>query len=194
MLANWQAASEAIVICCRAAEVDFGGMPPDWHGRADHGEIIDMLVSSLLAVLLLAQTTGKVVSITDGDTIIVRPEQGASVKVRLIHIDAPERGQAFGTRARQELGELVADQTVEVVGTSKDRYGRLLGDVRHGGRSINLELVKRGMAWAFVEYKPPAEYVAAEAEARAARRGLWADKSPIPPWEYRKSRRAGSGK
>lgn len=140
-------------------------------------------MSLLLVVLLLGQTVGKVVSITDGDTIIVRPEQGPSVKVRLIGIDAPERGQAFGTRARQELGELIAGQ---VVGTEKDRYDRLLGDVRHGGRSINLELIRRGMAWAYVEYDPPPEYVAAEAEARAARRGLWADKSPEPPWTYRR--------
>lgn len=55
------------------------------------------------AVLLIGQISGNVVSITDGDTIIVRPEQGASGKVRLIHIDAPECGQAFGTRARQSL-------------------------------------------------------------------------------------------
>jgi len=151
-------------------------------------------MSLLLAVLLLGQTTGKVVSITDGDTIIVRQSGGPSVKVRLIGIDAPERGQAFGTRARQELGELVAGQTVEIVGTEKDRYGRLLGDVRHDGRSINLEMVKRGFAWAYVEYDPPAEYRRAEAEARAARRGLWADKAPEPPWTYRKSRRAGSSK
>ena len=143
-----------------------------------------------LAVLLIGQVSGKVVSITDGDTIIVRPEQGPSVKVRLIGIDAPERGQAFGTRARQVLGELIAGQVVEVVGTEKDRYGRLLGDVRHGGRSINLELIRRGMAWAYVEYNPPPEFIEAEAEARAARRGLWADKSPEPPWTYRKSRRA----
>jgi len=147
-------------------------------------------MSLLLAVLLLGQTVGKVVSITDGDTVIVRPEQGLSVKVRLIHIDAPERGQAFGTRARQVLGDLIDGQVVEVIGTTKDRYGRLLGDVRHDGRSINLELVKRGFAWAYVEFKPPPEYVAAEAEARAARRGLWVDKSPEPPWTYRKGRRA----
>ena len=150
-------------------------------------------MSLLLVVLLLGQTVGKVVSIADGDTITVRPEQGPSVKVRLIGIDAPERGQAFGTRARQELGELVDGQVVEVVGTTKDRYGRLLGDVRHEGRSINLELIRRGFAWAYVEYDPPAEYVAAEAEARAARRGLWADREPIPPWTYRKSRRAKQG-
>jgi endonuclease YncB( thermonuclease family) len=153
-----------------------------------------MPVSSLLvAVLLLGQVTGKVVSITDGDTIIVRPSAGPSVKVRLIHVDAPERGQAFGTRARQALGDLIDGQTVEIIGTSKDRYGRLLGDVRHSGRSVNLEMVKRGFAWAYVEYDPPAEYVAAESEARSARRGLWADKSPEPPWTYRKIRRSKAG-
>lgn len=147
-----------------------------------------------LALLIFGQISGTVVSITDGDTLIVRPEQGASVKVRLIHIDAPERGQAFGTRARQALDELVYGQTVQIVGTSKDRYGRVLGDVRHEGRSINLELVKRGFAWSFVEYDPPPEYVAAEAGARAAKRGLWADPSPIPPWSYRKNRKATKAK
>jgi endonuclease YncB( thermonuclease family) len=146
--------------------------------------------SLLLVVLLLGQTVGKVVSITDGDTIIVRPEQGPSVKVRLIHIDAPERGQAFGTRARQALGNLIDGEVVEVVGTAKDCYGRLLGDVHHDGRSVNMELVNLGMAWAFVEYEPPAEYIEAEKAARAARRGLWVDPEPIPPWEWRKSRRS----
>jgi len=144
-------------------------------------------------LLLIGQLSGQVVSIADGDTITVKPERGPSVKVRLIGIDAPERGQAFGTRARQELGELVAGQVVEIVGTEKDRYGRLLGDVRHEGRSINLELIRRGFAWAYVEFDAPREYVAAEADARAARRGLWADREPIPPWTYRKSRRAKQG-
>lgn len=147
-------------------------------------------MSLLVALLLLGQTVGQVVSITDGDTLIVRESPTKSVKVRLVGIDAPERGQAFGTRARQALGEMVAGQVVEVVGTQRDRYGRVLGDVRHDGRSINLELIRRGMAWAYVEFDPPAEYVAAEAEARAARRGLWADKSPEPPWTYRRGRRA----
>ncbi len=151
-------------------------------------------MTTILVVLLISQLSGQVVSITDGDTLIIRPEQGPSVKVRLIHIDAPERGQAFGTRARQALGDMVDGKTVEVIGTSKDRYGRLLGDVRHEGRSINLELIRRGMAWAYVEFDPPPEYVVAEAEARAARRGLWADRDPVPPWTYRKSRRAGSAK
>lgn len=149
-----------------------------------------MTVFVTLVVLLLGQTVGKVVSITDGDTIIVRPEQGPSVKVRLIGIDAPERGQAFGTRARQALGDMIAGQVVEVIGTERDRYGRLLGDVRHGGRSINLELIRRGYAWAYVEYDPPAEFIKAEAESRAGRRGLWADKSPVPPWTHRRNQRA----
>lgn len=140
-------------------------------------------------LLLIGQLSGRVVSVTDADTIIVRPEQGPSVKVRLIHIDSPERGQAFGTRASQALGDMADGQTVEVVGTSKDRYGRTLGDVRHEGRSINLELVRRGFAWAYVDFEPPAEYVAAESEARAARRGLWVDPSPMSPWTYRQNRR-----
>lgn len=193
--AIWQAVSESIGICRRCAEVEPAACRHGGTGRIDHGNLaataspgeLNMLISLLL---LIGQLSGQVVSIADGDTITVRPKQGPSVKVRLIGIDAPERGQAFGTRARQELGELVAGKSVEVIGTEKDRYGRLLGDVRHDGRSINLEMIRRGFAWAYVEFDPPAEYVAAEAEARAARRGLWADKSPVPPWAYRKSRRA----
>ena len=148
------------------------------------------MVAIVAAFFLIGQTSGKVVSITDGDTIVIRPSQGPSVKVRLIGIDAPERGQAFGTRARQELGDLIAGQVVEVIGTERDRYGRLLGDVRHDGRSINLEMIRLGMAWAYVEFKPPPEFIKAEAEARTARRGLWADKSPVPPWTYRRNQRA----
>jgi micrococcal nuclease len=145
-------------------------------------------MSLLLVVLLIGQLSGRVVSVTDADTIIVRPIDGPSVKVRLIHIDAPERGQAFGTRARQALGDLIDGQTVVIIGTSRDRYGRVLGDVRLDGRSINLELVKLGMAWAYLDFNPPAGYIEAEKAARAARRGLWVDPEPMPPWVYRKNR------
>ena len=78
---------------------------------------------------------------------------------------------------------------VEVVGISKDRYGRTLGEVFVDGKSINLEMVRLGMAWAYVEYVPPEEYEGEQSAARQARRGLWADREPVPPWEYRKRRK-----
>lgn len=143
----------------------------------------------IVAVLILCQMTGKVVSITDGDTLIVRESPTKSVTVRLVHIDAPEKGQAFGTRARQKLSELAYGKEAEVIGISKDRYGRTLGEVIVQGKSVNLELVRQGFAWAYVDYSPPAAYVSEQETARKERRGLWADAEPMPPWEYRKGRR-----
>lgn len=145
-----------------------------------------------IAVLVLCQMTGKVVSITDGDTLIVRESPTKSVTVRLVHIDAPERGQAFGTRARQALGELAYGKEVEIAGISKDRYGRTLGEVFVDGKSINLEMVRLGFAWAYVDFSPPVSYMREQAAAKMTGKGLWADRLPEPPWEYRKRRRTAA--
>jgi endonuclease YncB( thermonuclease family) len=139
------------------------------------------------------QFTGKVVGISDGDTISVLRD-GKAVKVRLHGIDTPEKAQAFGTQARQFTGELVFQQTVTVAIRDTDRYGRLVGEVLlPDGRSLNQELVKAGMAWWYRQYAPHDTTLAQlEAEARTAKRGLWADATPIPPWEWRKGQRASS--
>ena len=150
---------------------------------------------ALITFLLIAQTTttGKVVSVYDGDTVTVRTTS-ETIKARLIHIDAPERGQAYGTRARQHLSELVFGKQVELIGTEKDRYGRLLAVVKVEGLEVNLEMVRAGMAWAYLEYKPPANYISTEQKARAGKVGLWADRQPIAPWLYRRQSRAKSKK
>ena len=148
---------------------------------------------ALITFLLIGQTTGKVVSVYDGDTVTVRTAS-ETIKVRLVHLDAPERGQAFGTRSRQHLSELVFGKQVELIGTERDRYGRLLAVVKVEGLEVNLEMVRSGMAWAYLEYKPPANYISTEQKARAGKVGLWADRQPIAPWEYRKLIRAKSKK
>lgn len=77
----------------------------------------------------------------------------------------------------------------------KDRYGRTLGRVNLDGRDIGLQMVQAGMAWHFKRYEssqPPDERVAyanAEVEARKTKTGLWTDEAPVPPWDYRKSKR-----
>ena len=68
----------------------------------------------------------------------------------------------------------------------KDRYGRILGDVHLGERHINLEMVQDGMAWHYKTYSKAKNLADAEDAARKAKKGLWADKSPEPPWEFRK--------
>jgi endonuclease YncB( thermonuclease family) len=130
----------------------------------------------------------KVVKIADGDTITVLLDK-TQHKIRLEGIDAPEKGQPFGTKARQTLGAKIAGQTVRIDWKKRDRYGRIAGRVYLGDRDISLEMVHDGMAWHFKRYSKEAALAEAEREARKERRGLWADKEPVPPWEWRKERK-----
>ena len=131
--------------------------------------------------------SGKVVTISDGDTIQVMHD-GKAEKIRLADIDCPEKGQAFGTKAKQFTSMLVGGQIVSVEVRTTDRYGRTVGEVfLPDGRSLNRELVKEGYAWWYQRYSDDASIGTLEAEARSAKRGLWSDPHAIPPWEYRNS-------
>jgi endonuclease YncB( thermonuclease family) len=147
--------------------------------------------------------TGRVVGVSDGDTITVLAAGNQQVKVRLDGIDAPESKQAFGTKAKQSLSELVYGRTVTVTGSKTDRYGRTLGNVTVDGRDVGLAQIERGNAWFYRQYAGELagdranDYERAERQAKADRRGLWADRKPVEPWEWRADKRAaknGSGK
>ena len=131
-----------------------------------------------------ADFSGRVVSVADGDTItvLVGREQ---VKVRLIEIDAPERAQAFGNRAKQALAAMVFGKDVEVEERGKDRYKRTLGRVVVNGLDANAEMVRQGYAWVYRKYSKNPGLLRLETEAREAKRGLWMDAEPMPPWEWR---------
>jgi endonuclease YncB( thermonuclease family) len=155
-----------------------------------------LAVSALLAGLPWAIAAevfhGKVVGVTDGDTLSVLPD-GRTVTVRLQGIDAPERRQPFGTRAKQFASSLAFGQVVAVHVKGRDRNARILADViLPDGRNLNQELVRAGFAWWFRRYSSDATLGALEAEARAARRGLWADPNAVPPWEWRAAVRQGT--
>ena len=135
---------------------------------------------------------GKVVSVTDGDTVRVLDAASVQHKVRLQGIDAPERGQPFGTVARDRLAALVMGKTVTVDDDGRDKYGRTLGRIEIKGQDVNRQMVADGLAWHYVRYSKDARLAAAEREARAADRGLWADREPVPPWEWRASERERS--
>ena len=145
-----------------------------------------MFTLLVTCVLLTApgNLQGKVVRIADGDTITVLVDR-QQVKVRLSDIDAPERAQDFSQRSRQALADLVFGKEVKVVTHGKDRYGRVIGDVFVGGKPVNEVMVRQGWAWNFVKYSRSPRLADLEREARAERRGLWAGKNPVPPWEYR---------
>ena len=141
--------------------------------------------------LLAAEYTGKVVGISDGDTLTLLVPDGASfkqVKVRLGEIDTPERKQPYGTRAQQTLSELAFNKEARVVVQDTDRYGRTVGRVYVGGTDVNAELVKQGAAWVYRQYLKDQSLLALEAEAKAAKRGLWGlpEAERCPPWDWRK--------
>lgn len=125
-----------------------------------------------------------VVSISDGDTLTVVHDQ-QQVKIRLAEIDAPEKAQSFGSRAKQSLSDMCFGKTAEVSAQTRDRYGRTVARVRCDGIDANAEQVRRGMAWVYTKYSHDPVFPPLEQEARAAHRGLWADPSPVPPWEWR---------
>jgi hypothetical protein len=86
----------------------------------------------------------------------------------------------------------IGTQLVESGGEQVDRYHREVGRIFLGERFINLEMVRDGFAWRYVQYDKPGEFTAAENDAHEHRRGLWADPDPVPPWEWRKVKRAKS--
>lgn len=134
-----------------------------------------------------------VVGITDGDTIKVRcGEPGAyeEVKVRLSAIDAPEKKQSFGNRSREALSGLCFNESAQVQRVSGDRYGRTVANVQCKGQDVGRFMVSGGWAWVYDKYSRGHEYLyPLQDEARAANRGLWADKDATPPWEWRKAAR-----
>ena len=136
-----------------------------------------------------ADFVGRVVKVSDGDTLTVLFER-KEIKVRLESIDAPELKQPFGRRAQQSLAELCAARTARVVERGHDRYGRTVGSIACDGMDAGTEQVRRGMAWVFERYAPRsspnnAPLYGLQDEARASRRGLWADPQPVAPWDWR---------
>lgn len=158
--------------------------------------MLSVLSAALLALTSLAVSaadlTGKVVGISDGDTLTLLVPDGASfkqVKVRLGEIDTPERKQPYGTRAQQTLSELAFNKEARVVVQDTDRYGRTVGRVYVGNLDVNAEMVKQGAAWVYRQYLKDQSLLALEAEAKAAKRGLWGlpEAERCPPWDWRKN-------
>lgn len=145
-----------------------------------------LLLFSPLAHAIEQTISCKVVGITDGDTFTCLHHR-SPLKIRLQYIDAPELGQPFGQKAKQVLSQLAFKKQVQLQISGNDLYQRQLGVVWDGSRNLNLALVEQGMAWAYRQTKQ--EYQQAEQIARQKQLGLWADKNPIEPAEWRAAKR-----
>ena len=137
-----------------------------------------------------ADFTGPVVAVHNGDSLTVL-DKDRKVRVRLDGIDAPELSQPYGWAALHALAALCRGKQAKVAERTKDERGRILGTVTCGDTEANAELVKRGLAWVYRTYLPlGSPLYEFETSARLMQRGLWRDKDPLPPWEWRKQHAA----
>lgn len=135
---------------------------------------------------------GRVIGVADGDTITILDSSNTQFKIRLSGIDAPEKKQPYGNASKKSLSTLVYGKEVTVEWLKRDRYQRVVGKVLVNGVDVNLEQIKRGMAWFFKHYQneqPPQDrldYAEAQDAAEQGRLGLWSEDEPTPPWEFRR--------
>jgi micrococcal nuclease len=156
------------------------------------GWVVAALLSGRAGLAIAASrhylVAGRVVAIADGDTLTVLDGARQRHRIRLAEIDAPEKGQPFGTKARENLGNKVFGKDVRVEVVDVDAYHREVGRIYLGERLINREMVQDGFAWDYRAYDKAGEFGGVEADARRHHRGLWADPRPVPPWEWRREK------
>lgn len=171
--------------------------------RTASGETFDNLSAERLSELdreylysaAEGKLPGRVVGVTDGDTLTLLVAGNTQFKIRLESIDAPEIGQEYGNNSKAELGRLVQGKDVEVRVSGTDKYKRTLGwIVGPEGENVNLALVAAGLAWNYVEYSKNRDLAKAEIDARAAKRGLWKDWKPMAPWDWRDLQRENAAR
>jgi micrococcal nuclease len=151
-----------------------------------------LLLITLLVPANAAAWEGVVVKVLDGDSLRVQAG-GKITEIRLYGIDTPEYGQAYGNKAKQFSRRLILGQQVDVREMDTDHYGRTVALVSTGSRLLNRELVRAGLAWHYPSYcrlQPLCtELKQLQAAAEKEGRGLWRDKNPLPPWQWKRSRR-----
>lgn len=148
-----------------------------------------ILIFLLFPTILSAHTLkGKIVKVSDGDTVTLLDSTNTQHKIRLDAIDAPESGQAFGKRAKQYLSDLIYGKEVIVEYEKKDMYKRILGTIFYDGLNINEEMIRAGYAWRYY-YNKSEHLLELQMEAKEMKRGLWQDKHAIDPYQYRKNKK-----
>lgn len=143
----------------------------------------------LLPILLSAQNLkGKIIRVSDGDTVILLDSENTQHKIRLNGIDAPETGQPYGNKSKEHLSDLILGKTVSIKWKKKDQYKRILGVIYLGDTNINAEMIRSGYAWNY-KYSKDKYYIKLQEKAKSEKKGLWKDKNAIDPWQWRKEKR-----
>lgn len=136
---------------------------------------------------------GKVIRIIDGDTYDILLAGNKSVRIRMQGIDAPEKGMPFYKAAKKHLSDLCFGKDIWLEIRETDRYGRKIAFSHLAdGTELSQEMIKAGFAWHFKKYNNDFDLAELEVKARESKIGLWADKSPMPPWENRALHRNGA--
>ena len=154
--------------------------------------IIALILVAVSCTSFAEQMVGKVIKVTDGDTVNVLTSDNETHKIRLSGIDAPEKKQAFGNKSKQALSDLIDGKTVNIEYNKLDRYQRVVGKITFDGQDVNLRQIKLGLAWHYKKYEKEQDvedrsiYADEEYLAQRDKRGLWADQNPTAPWDYRK--------
>ena len=150
---------------------------------------VALLVVIMPSMLLAEIFQGKVIGVSDGDSITVM-RSGVGEKIRLNGIDAPEKSQDFGQAAKRFVSNVCFGKVVTVQSFGTDKYGRRIGDVTLENKELlNHLIIKNGYAWWYRKYAPNDPVLSGlEAEAKSAKRGLWSQSGAIPPWEFRDKR------
>lgn len=136
---------------------------------------------SIIAVAI----SGKVIRVSDGDTILIQ-SGSQKIRVRMYGIDAPELKQKYGEESKKYLKKRIMDKNVDIKVINQDQYGRKVGKVFYKNKDINLEMLETGNAW-FYEYhaKHEKDYRKAFKNAKEQKLGLWKDKNPQNPRNFR---------
>lgn len=165
--------------------------------------LLALLLCGVAFVAHAEKFYGRVIVVIDGDTVLVL-KHGHPLKVRLADIDAPEvahagrggrqpnpqKSQPYGLASSDALKRMVLHKVVEVDTLAIDKYGRTVALLYDGAMNVNEEMVRRGMAWEYSHYHSDRHYIALQQEAQQARRGLWQQADPVPPWRWRRDHAA----
>jgi endonuclease YncB( thermonuclease family) len=152
-----------------------------------------------------APIEGAALDVQDGDSFLLRADDGRRVRVRVNGIDAPEKHQPWADASRRHLGDLLRGRRIRLEPVKQDVFDRTVARVVviDGGpgtagtpeRDAGLAQVEAGLAWHFKRYRSDqtddafARYARAERDAQARGLGLWRDATPEAPWDFRARQR-----